>query len=301
MSKNYYQKKKNALIVVFMVLLVALVALICYIFIYAKLNPPREFVSQDDIAILQMQSIDYKQLATTTYSPVQSFENFDIIDGEENVTLTLTNEKVIKLLRNDELESIEIMLNDNNINTNIKTIYQTANEGLILTDDGNLYKLVDNKLEDGKLRVGQILTNMEVKEIVNLNLVTDYIYVLTGDSKLINVNTQKEYNGVVEEIKTSTSTIYVYENYSFGLEEGKIFVDQNNLPLKINISFDNKIITDSNVIYEINSSDNNLYTSKLGEYEKVWYKYKDGESIYDVAVLSNTGLNEVRSTYYYSK
>ena len=51
-----YQKKKNALIYIMMFLLVAFVALICYIVVYSKLHPPKKYISQDDIAANEFDS-----------------------------------------------------------------------------------------------------------------------------------------------------------------------------------------------------------------------------------------------------
>ena len=74
--KNY-QKKKNALIITFMALLLIFVCLICFIFIYVKQHPKKEYVSQDDIEIKDLVSIDYDITSNqTNYKTITESTDF---------------------------------------------------------------------------------------------------------------------------------------------------------------------------------------------------------------------------------
>lgn len=296
-----YQRKKNILIILFMFLLVVFVCIICGIFIYAKNNPAQKFISPDEIEIKQVNTLDYSITADSSYVTITKPNSFIVTENGEEFKLILTELGEIKVSKGGIEDSIEIIQNDNNINNNIKVIYQTENESLILTEAGELYKLINTEIVDNQLKVGQILTNMEVKDLIYVGAGSDTAFALNEKDKLINISSLKEYNGVIREIKTQTSTIYVYEDHSFGLEEGKVFVDDYNKVIKINISFDNKIIADNNVIYEINSADNTLSTSSLGEFKKIGYKKEQNDNTYKITLLSNTGMYDFYSSYYYAK
>lgn len=293
-----YQKKKNILIILLLVLLVVFVVIMCGIIIYAKKHPPMKFLDPKDIEIKQMQVIDYNATENINYTELTESNTFRVIEEDQEYLLTLNNQE-IKLLRAENEESIEILQNDKNINYNIKLIYQTTRESLILTQNGELYKLTDNNLEDGKLKVGEILTNIKVRNIVIFPDKTANTYVITEDNKILNIDTQEEYNGIIQEITTGTSTIYIYENNYFGVEKGKIVVNEYNEPLRIKISFDNKIIEETDTIYEINPVDNTVSTSNLGSFSKVWYKLNEDTNIYDVTLMSSTGYNDFTSIYYH--
>jgi len=218
--------------------------------------------------------------------------------NNQELQLILTKDKNIKIQREEADEIIDIMQNDKNINNNIKLIYQTERESLILTDDGNLYKLTDATVVDNKIKVGQILTNMKVKGIVYFPNKTSNTYIINNENKVINIDTLEEYKGITNKINTGTSTIYIYENKMFGLEEGKIIVDEYNRPLTIKISFDDKIIAENDVIYQINSLENTLFTSNLGSFYQIGYRSNEN-GIYDITLKSSTGYETFTSTYYY--
>ena len=76
-----YQKKKNALIYIMMFLLVAFVALICYIVVYSKLHPPKKYISQDDIAVVQMNSSNYTVRNTPVYTKIEESTEYKVKKG----------------------------------------------------------------------------------------------------------------------------------------------------------------------------------------------------------------------------
>jgi len=293
-----YQRKKNILIILFMFLLVIFVGVICMILIYAKKNPPEKFLSKEDIEIVQMKTMEYDFSNNQNYSEVMESNTFKVTENNQELQLILTKDKNIKIQREEADEIIDIMQNDKNINNNIKLIYQTERESLILTDDGNLYKLTDATVVDNKIKVGQILTNMKVKGIVYFPNKTSNTYIINNENKVINIDTLEEYKGITNKINTGTSTIYIYENKMFGLEEGKIIVDEYNRPLTIKISFDDKIIAENDVIYQINSLENTLFTSNLGSFYQIGYRSNEN-GIYDITLKSSTGYETFTSTYYY--
>ena len=293
-----YQKKKNLLIVLFLILLIAFVCVMCAIVIYAKKNPPRDFLSPDEIEIRQIQAVENPTPTAPKYTTVTESTTFKVKENEEELELILTDNKEIKLLKNNQEETIQIMQNDKNVNNNIKIIYQSENDSLILTETGEIYKLIDTKITQGQLKVGQIMANTKVNEIIRISPKTESTYVLAEENKMVNIDNQKEYSGIIAELKSSTSTIYVYENGGFGTEEGKVFVDESNTIIKLKIAFDNKVIGESDTIYEVNAADNTLSTSKLGMFEEVGYK-KETEDTYKITLQSNTGVNNFTSSYYY--
>lgn len=294
-----YQKKKNLLIVLLLALLVVFVIIMCGIIIYAKQHPPMKFLDPEDIEIKQMQVIDYNALEFVNYSEVTESNTFRVVEEGQEYLLVLTDNQEVKMLKEEQEQPIEILKNDENINSNIKLIYQTTRESLILTVNGELYKLADNNIVDGKIKVGEILTDTKVRNIVMFSTQTGNTYIIDEENKIVNIDTLEEYKGVVNEIKTDTSTIYLYENNYFGLEEGKIVVNEYNEPLRVKISFDNKIIEESDVIYEINPVDNTVSTSNLGSFSKIWYKLNEDTNIYDVTLMSSTGYKDFTSTYYH--
>jgi len=298
-----YQKKKNRLIVLFLVLLVVFVGIMCAILIYAKNNPPRKFISPDDIEIKEMQVFDYEYVSPTNpdYIEVTESTNFIVTEEEQELELTLTEDKEIKLVREDQEEAIEIMQNDKNVNNNIKLIYQKGETSLILTETGELYKLIDTNLTDGQLKVGQVLSNMKVKNIIRFTNSVAGTYIINEENKLINLDNQKEYKGVIQEVNTGTSTIYIYEKYYFGLEEGKVFVDENNQFIKINIAFENKIVDEYNRIYEIDAVNNTISTSNFGEFDEIGFQKEENEEIYKMTIITNTGVYDLNSSYYYKR
>lgn len=291
------QRKKNILLIIFMLLLIVFVCIMCYIVIYAKNQ--QKFLSPDEISIKQTQSTDYVDRTAPEYEKIINSTKFTITEDDKQYDLQINETDEIVILRGDSKEVVNIMQNDNNINSKIKVIYQTEYINLILTSTGELYKMNNTEIIDGELQVGQILTNTKVNDIVYLRQNSDAIYAIDENGKLINVDTAKEFNGVIKEIKTSTSTIYVYKNNGFGIEEGKLCLDENGNVIIINLSFDNKIISENNVIYEINPVDNTLSTSKLGVFSKVWYRKNPDDGTYKITLLSNTGYNDFISTYYY--
>lgn len=293
-----YQKKKNILIILFMFLLVVFVGVICMILIYAKKHPPEKFLSKDDIEIVKMNTMEYDFSNNVNFREVMESNTFRVVENNQELQLMLTPEKNIKIQREGKDEIIKIMQNDKDINNNIKLIYQTEREGLILTDDGSLYKLTDKTVVDNQLKVGQILTNMKVKNIVSFPNKTANTYIMNTENKVINIDTLEEYKGIVNQINTGTSTIYIYENNLFGLEEGKIIVDQYNNPVTIKISFDNKIIGQNDVVYQINPLENILQTSNLGSFYQIGYR-SDENGVYEVTLKSSTGYETFTSTYYY--
>ena len=295
-----YQKKKNLLIISFLVLLVVLVAFICYVFIYAKQNPPETFLDPSEIEIVQINTADYVLETVNNSLVINESNDFKVINEDKEYKLKLTEEGVVKIIVSDVEEDIEILLNEENINHDIKMIYQTANISLLLTTEGKLYKLFNVLVEDGKLKVGQILSDMTITDVVSLGLKTDRVFVKNSEDQIINTETLKEYNGIVDTLITDFGEIYIYENDSFGTEEGKVFINQNNQELKINIAFGNKIISAENIIYEVNV-DKTLSTSVLGTLRRIAYSKNDEEQNYTVKILTTTGSYDFTPNYYYAK
>ena len=212
-----YQKKKNALIYIMMFLLVAFVALICYIVVYSKLHPPKKYISQDDIAVVQMNSSNYTVRNTPVYTKIEESTEYKVKKGSTEYQLVL-KDNTVKLQEDDEtLTDVVLKLNDTDINGKIKIIYQVGKESLILTTDGALYRPLDNVLsEDNTMSVGQILNNVNVKSIIEVNL-TKYPYVLSEDNKIISTNDGNEYNCVINVLDCTGGQLYIYEDYSIGV------------------------------------------------------------------------------------
>lgn len=289
-----YQKKKNALLITFMILLLVLVCLICYIFIYVKMHPKKEYDSPDTIEIVTMTETDYEDSTDNlTYTEVTESTKFNITIDNEKKELEINENK--EVVNAETKEKVQLLLNKADINSNIKLLYQTENDNLILTEGGKLYRLLENTLN-----VGQILTNTEIKNIVKFKRATDDVYVLTSEDKVINVNTQKEYDGIIRTLKLNNNEIYVYEDYSISLEKGKVITDPEGNRIKFNIVFENKLIDDRNVIYEIDFTNKTVTTSKLGNLVKAGYG-KVEDSDYHINIETNTGIYNFESSYYYTK
>ena len=295
-----YQKKKNALIYIMMFLLVAFVALICYIVVYSKLHPPKQYISQDDIAVVQMNSSNYTVKNTPVYTEKEESTEYKVMKGSTEYQLVL-EDNTVKLQEDaNTLTNIILKVNDTDINGKIKTIYQVGKESLILTTDGALYRPLDNVLsEDNTMSVGQILNNINVKSIIEVNL-AKYPYVLSEDNKIISTNDGKEYNGVINVLDCTGGALYIYEDYSIGVEEGKIFVNSNNTSVKLNMLFNNYVIDVSGNIYEIDFVNKTMSTSKLGIMQQIAYN-RGSDNKYTVTIETNTGNYTYTSDYYYTK
>lgn len=295
-----YNKKKNLLIIAFMFLLVIFVGLICYIFIYIKMHPKKEYVSPDTIQIVTMQEKDYQpNVNNTTYTELTDSTDFKVLEGTKEIELKVNENK--EIVNAETQNKLEILLNSSNINENIKFIYQGKSENLILTEDGKLYRLLNSTLqEENKANVGQILANITIKNIVNMNVTTDDIYVLTEDNKLININTQEEYDGIIKHIETSAGTLYIYNDYSVAFEKGKILVNEKGQSIKYNIMFNNKLIDETAVIYDIDFATKTLKTSNLGTMVKASYAKNENQT-YSIGLEANTGVYSFESEYYYTR
>lgn len=296
-----YQKRKNILIISFLILLVAFVCLICYIIIYSKNNPLMDFIDPAEIEIKQMKTADYVSENNRQYSIMKTSSEFKINENGESLDLKLGDDGIIKVVRGKEETPVEILLNETNINNNIKMITQNENISLILTKNGELYKLINTVLEDEQLKVGQILSSMSIKDFIYLGVESDSIFAINSEDKIINTETLKEYNGIIKELQTETTKIYIYDDHSFGTEEGKIFINENNEILELQVSFDNKVVTRDNTVYEINASDGSLSTSSIGTFITVGYRKNKDEDTYKVTILSNTGSYDFNSSYYYTR
>lgn len=295
-----YNKKKNLLIIAFMFLLVIFVGLICFIFIYVKMHPKKEYISPDTIQIITMQEKEYQpNIENVAYTELTDSTNFKVQQFSKEVTLKINENK--EIINSETQTKVEILLNNNNINENIKMIYQGKGENLILTEDGKMYRLLSSSLEEeNKANVGQILANVTVKNIVNMNVNTDEVYVLTEDNKLININTQKEYDGVIKQIETSSGTLYVYNDYSVTFEKGKILVNENGYSVKFNIMFNNKLIDEAALIYDVDFANKTLKTSNLGTMVKTSYSKNENQT-YSIGLEANTGVYSFESEYYYTR
>ena len=294
------QRKKNILIISFMILLVIFVCLICYIFIYVKTHPKKEYVSQDSINVVEMMVQDYDiQTNSISFTLVTEPTTFEVT--EDNVPILLSVNENKQVVKSETGEVIEIFVNDTNINNNIKVIYQNIADNIILTEDGKVYRLLDRTLKNKtRINAGQILANTTINNIVRLNVKTDDIYVQTSENAIVNINTQKEYEGIIKEITTPSGTIYVYYDYSFGLEKGKVITDAAGNKLKFTNFIDNKVIDENSVIYDVDYVNKKLSTSKLGVMSKIWYR-KNENNMYSVTIEANTGIYTFENTQYYSR
>lgn len=299
-GKNY-QKKKRALLVVFMFLLLVFVCLMCYVFIYSKQHPPKRYLSPDEIEIKQMISRDYVTSGNTPiYVEHTNSTDYTVKRGEEELKLIVEDNKV-KVDNGEEKIDVVLKLNDNDVNSDIKLICQRGEISLILTNDGKLYRPTDNTISnDNTINVGEILNNTPVSSLIEITN-ADNMYARTmEDNKIINVNTGKEYNGVIRELKCNGGIVYVYEDYSFGLEEGKVVANESNSAILINMIFENKLIDVYGNIYELDFVNKTVSTSKLGTMTKVGFS-RDDNGIYTLGLESSTGVYTFKSEYYYTK
>lgn len=298
-EQKKYQKKKNTLIYIMMFLLVVFVALICYVVVYSKLHPPKKYLSQDEITVVQMNSSNYTVKNTPVYTEKENTE-YTVMKGSTEYQLINENNTVKLQEDEDTLTNIIIKLNDTDINGKVKTIYQVGKESLILTTDGLLYRPLDNVLsEDNTMSVGQILNNIKVKTIIEVNM-AKYPYVLSEDDKIISTSDGKEYNGVINVLECTGGQLYVYEDYSVGVDNGQIFVNSNNTSVKLNMLFNNYIIDLQGNIYEIDFTNKTMSTSKLGVMQQIAYN-RGSDNKYTINVETNTGNYDFISDYYYTK
>lgn len=294
-----YQKKKNSLIMVFMLLLVVFVGLICYIFIYAKNNPKRVYDDPSTIEIKEMQISEYNQKEKINYTELTESTDFIVKAEELNITLEINENK--EIIRSDNQEKVSIIVNNNDINNNIKVIYQSENDNLLLTEEGLLYRVSENIMtETNNLSAGQILSNIEIKNIVKIPVKTDSAYILTADNKVINVNTQKEYDSIIRELTTNDGILYIYDDYSITFEKGKVITDTEGNNIKFNVLFDNKLVDSNSVIYDIDFMNQKVSTSNLGKLEKSGYGKTD-DTDYNINIETNTGIHKITSSYYYTR
>lgn len=297
--KNY-QKKKNALIITFMALLLIFVCLICFIFIYVKQHPKKEYVSQDDIEIKDLVSIDYDITSNqTNYKTITESTDFILKNEKEEVSLKVSSNN--KIVISETEEEVKVLLNTRDVNNNVKFIYQDDNISLILTNDGKLYKLSDITLtEDNNINVGQILSATRVKNIVKVLSNPKETYVLTQDNKTLNVDSLEEYDGIIRELVTNEGILYIYSDYSFALEKGKVFTDEEGKVVRFNIFFDKKLVDENAIIYEVDFQNNAVSTSKLGILSKVGYG-PTSDNKYNISFEANTGKYSLVSDYYYTR
>jgi len=302
-SEKKYHKTKNILIILLLLLLLVFVSLICYILVYSKLHPKKEYLSPDEIAIKTMLVDEFelnadKQLYTEVSSSNEFFVNNN---DEEKLLLKVVNGKV-KISREDKEEDIEILLGDQNINNSIKLIYQTQKDSLILTRNGDLYTLISDSIEENNiLKVEKKNINFYVKNIVEMIVSTDSTYVMSRDNRLLNIDTLEEYTGIIKELVMDNGTMYVYDDYTFSLEKGKIFTNENGEKLRFNILFDNKVIDSNNVIYEIDFQNKTITTSSFGSFMKIGYGKDKGQD-YNINIETTTGIyRDIKSEYYYTR
>lgn len=301
-SEKKYHRTKNILIISLLLLLLVFVSLICYILVYSKLHPKKEYLSPDSIEIKTMLVDEFKLNADKQlYTEVTTSNEFVINADEEKLSLKVVNGKV-KLSREEKDEDIEILLGEQNINNNIKLIHQTKNDSLILTKNGDLYSLINDTLEENNvLKVEKKNINFSVKSIVEMIVTTDSTYVIARDNRLLNIDTLEEYTGIIKELVTDHGTMYVYDDYTFSLEKGKIYTDENGEKLRFNILFDDKVIDSNNVIYEIDYQNNTISTSSLGSFMKIGYGKDQGQD-YNINIETSTGIyRDIKSEYYYTR
>lgn len=290
-------KQKNILIILFMILLLVFVGLICYIFIYAKNNPVKTYLDPDTIEVKALTTKDYVYTGgSIEYMPVTESTKFKLSKSEEEINLIVENGK----LRKQDLEvEIKILLENNDINNDIKLIYQTDKDSIIFTNTGKLYRLLDTVItEDNSIEVTEILTDVNVQNISQISYSVEGIYVITDDNRVININTLEEYRGISKLLEGATGTLTLYTDETFSLGDEKIFIDNTGNDVKFNIWFENVLISENNKIYEIDFSTKTLRTSKLDSLLNVAYN-KNEEGIYDIIMETTTGVYEYTSNYYY--
>lgn len=298
-EQKKYAKKRNTLIYIAMALLVIFVALMCYIVVYAKVNK-KEYVSPDTIVVNQMDEAKYAVNSVPSYVEVLESTDYIVKKGDEEIPLVLEENTLKVIDENDNLTDIIIKLNDTDINGKIKMVYQKGNESLILTTDGLLYRPLDNVLSlDNTMSVGQILSNIVVNSIVEVNL-SKYVYVMSNDSKIISITDGLEYDGVINVLECKGGNLYIYEDYSIGLQKGMVFVNENNASIKLNMLYNNVLIDVNGNIYEIDFTNKTMSNSKLGVMTRISYN-RGEDNVYTIGLETNTGNYNDKSDYYYTK
>lgn len=298
-EQKKYAKKRNTLIYIAMALLVIFVALMCYIVVYAKVNK-KEYVSPDTIVVNQMGEAKYAVNSVPSYVEVLESTDYIVKKGDEEIPLVLEENTLKVIDENDNLTDIVIKLNDTDINGKIKMVYQKGSESLILTTDGLLYRPLDNVLSlDNTMSVGQILSNIVVNSIVEVNL-SKYVYVMSNDSKIISITDGLEYDGVINVLECKGGNLYIYEDYSIGLQKGMVFVNENNASIKLNMLYNNVLIDVNGNIYEIDFTNKTMSNSKLGVMTRISYN-RGEDNVYTIGLETNTGNYNDKSDYYYTK
>lgn len=298
-EQKKYAKKRNTLIYIAMALLVIFVALMCYIVVYAKVNK-KEYVSPDTIVVNQMGEAKYAVNSVPSYVEVLESTDYIVKKGDEEIPLVLEENTLKVIDENDNLTDIIIKLNDTDINGKIKMVYQKGNESLILTTDGLLYRPLDNVLSlDNTMSVGQILSNIVVNSIVEVNL-SKYVYVMSNDNKIISITDGLEYDGVINVLECKGGNLYIYEDYSIGLQKGMVFVNENNASIKLNMLYNNVLIDVNGNIYEIDFTNKTMSNSKLGVMTRISYN-RGEDNVYTIGLETNTGNYNDKSDYYYTK
>lgn len=297
-----YRKKKNFLIMTLMFLLLVFIGLICFIFIYVKMHPKKEFIDPNTIEIKTMLTADYQSgTETPGYSQIEESTRF-VIREEDRIISLIVNENN-EVINSATSEKIEIMLNDADINNNISVIYQSDNDNLAFTLDGKLYRLETKELIEGKrLNAEQILPEVRIKNIAKINISgnTTSTYVLTMDNRLINIENQEEYNRIIKELPVENGTIYVYDDFSFGFEKGKIITDAEGKIIKFNLLFKDKLVDERTVIYDLDFINKTVTTSKLGNLVQSGYGKIEGGD-YNITIEASTGYYDFVSGYYYMR
>ena len=292
-------KQKNVLIILFMILLLVFVGLMCYIFIYAKNNPPKNYLDPDTIEVKALTTRDYVYTGgSQEYTPISESSEFKVIFENEEIQLILENGNVRK---EESEDKVKLLLDGNNVNNDIKLIYQKSSESLILTNSGKLYRLLDTVItEDNSIEVAEILTDVNVNDISQISYSVEEIYVITDDNRVININSLENYKGISKILEGNDGRLTLYRDNSFSLGDEKIFVDNAGYVVKLNIWFNNILISENNVIYEIDFATKTLRTSKLDNLLNAAYK-KNENGVYDIIIETTTGVYEYTSNYYYQR
>ena len=110
----------------------------------------------------------------------------------------------------------------------------------------------------------------------------------------------EEYDGIIRELVTNEGILYIYSDYSFALEKGKVFTDEEGKVVRFNIFFDKKLVDENAIIYEVDFQNNAVSTSKLGILSKVGYG-PTSDNKYNISFEANTGKYSLVSDYYYTR
>lgn len=298
-EEKKYTKKRNTLIYIAMALLVIFVALICYIVVYSKMNPPKEYVSPDTIVVNKLNTMAYQVKGTPKYKEIVESTEYIVKKDNNDYSLVL-EDNTLKVKENDLLSDIVVRVNDDNINGKIKLVYQSDDESLILTTDGLLYRPLDNVLSlDNTISVGQILSNENIKSIVEVNM-SNYTYILSVDNKIISTNDGMEYDGIINVLECDGGNLFVYEDYSIGFDKGMVFVNNDNTSVKLNILYSNILIDINGNVFDLDFTNKTMSNSKLGVMSKIAYN-RDSNNVYTIGLETNTGNYSAKSNYYYMK